>query len=208
MADPKTTTPDRILTAALQLFNERGTAAVSTNHIADAAGISPGNLYYHFRNKEEIIRAIFARLSELWQAAAALPADTPPGITDLMRIVQSYFDILHEYPFYYREMPALVQKDEVMAEQYRAMRQQGLANVEALLKYFATAGVLNLPSDPRAPGELARICWMLVDFWLPFAEMDNTEVTPTANALILRLMQPYLTRQAMTELGDYFASKP
>ena len=52
---------ERILDAALALFNDSGTARISTNHIAAAAGISPGNLYYHFQNKEEIIRALFER---------------------------------------------------------------------------------------------------------------------------------------------------
>ena len=52
-------THDRILDTALRLFNQSGTAAVSTNHIAAALGMSPGNLYYHFRNKEAIIRDLF-----------------------------------------------------------------------------------------------------------------------------------------------------
>jgi AcrR family transcriptional regulator len=47
---------------AIQLFNEQGTTVVSTNHIASAIGISPCNLYYHFRNKEDIIRAIFEQM--------------------------------------------------------------------------------------------------------------------------------------------------
>src|SRR6266508_3429335 len=54
-------TRKRIMDAARRLFNDGGTAAVSTNHVAAAAGISPGNLYYHFRDKHDIIRALHAQ---------------------------------------------------------------------------------------------------------------------------------------------------
>ena len=57
-------TRERIIDAALQMFNENGERAVTTNHIASKLGISPGNLYYHFRNKQAIIANLFDRYEQ------------------------------------------------------------------------------------------------------------------------------------------------
>lgn len=87
---------ERILDVALRLFNERGTAAVSTNHIAAAASVSPGNLYYHFQNKEEVIRALFERLFEAHARFLVLPEGPAPTVADLRRMVRTNFNVLWE----------------------------------------------------------------------------------------------------------------
>ena len=56
---PRAKTRDRIIEASLELFNAQGERAVTTNHIAQHLGISPGNLYYHFRNKQAIVAELF-----------------------------------------------------------------------------------------------------------------------------------------------------
>ena len=53
---------ERIIEAALDLFNEHGCRSMTTNHIAAHLSISPGNLYYHFRNKEALYTAVLERL--------------------------------------------------------------------------------------------------------------------------------------------------
>ena len=58
---PKNKTRDRIVEASLELFNAQGERSVTTNHIAAHLGMSPGNLYYHFRNKQAIIAELFAQ---------------------------------------------------------------------------------------------------------------------------------------------------
>ncbi|WP_390889126.1 TetR/AcrR family transcriptional regulator [Leclercia adecarboxylata] len=68
-------TRDRILQASLQLFHEQGERNVTTNHIASHMGISPGNLYYHFRSKSEIVAELFAGFQQQMEAFFTIPAD-------------------------------------------------------------------------------------------------------------------------------------
>ena len=198
-------TRERIVDTAIRLFNDEGTGPVSTNHIARAAGISPGNLYYHFRNKEAIVQAIYARQRPAWETAVSLPRDRPPTIADLYRIIRDHFRLVWEYRFYYRELPALLRRDPELDRQYQEVRQAGLANIEALLRHFVAAGVLAMPDVDAAAPELARVCWVLADFWLPFAELDQRAAGPVelerGVQLILRVLRPSFTPAALAELA-------
>src|SRR5436309_8608324 len=78
----KMKTKERIVETAIRLFNEQGTGAVSTNHIAQALSMSPGNLYYHFRNKEEIIRAILERMMTRWETLYTAPPRERATVAD------------------------------------------------------------------------------------------------------------------------------
>src|SRR5215218_4035972 len=198
-------TKERIVGAAIRLFNERGTAAVSTNHIAEEAGISPGNLYYHFRNKEEIIRAIFGRMMGAWDATFELPRDRVPTLTDLRRMLEAAYLVLWEYRFFYREFVALLRRDPELGRGYREVREGGLANTELLLRSFVAGGILREPEDPDALPGLAKLLWLIVEFWLPFVEMGEEAVGPERSregvGLMMRVLEPYMTEQALAELG-------
>lgn len=73
-------TRQALLTAARKLFLELGYAETSTNKILEAAGVSKGALYHHFKAKEDIMEAIYASESERAIAAAqrAVPATATP----------------------------------------------------------------------------------------------------------------------------------
>ena len=57
----------QVLDAALQLFSHRGYRATTMRDIAEEAGVSTGNVYHHFSDKEAIFRTL---LDEFWQITA------------------------------------------------------------------------------------------------------------------------------------------
>jgi len=192
-------TRDRILDAALALFNEQGTGAVSTNHIAAAIDISPGNLYYHFRNKEDIIRALFERLFAKWDETFQLPPDRAPGLADFEGLIASNYQLVWDYRFAYREMAALLHKDPGLQAHYQEVRQRGYAGFGELIEAFASAGVLTRPETAQELMALTELCWILSEQWPVNLELRGRTFDAAGIqegiALMRYIFRPYLTSE-------------
>jgi AcrR family transcriptional regulator len=189
-------TRSRIIETALGLFNEHGTGAITTNHIAEALGISPGNLYYHFHNKEEIIRAILERKDARWESLYHLPEDRAPTLADVGRLVRENFSLVWDYRFFFRELSALTQRDPLLKRRYQQMRRERLAAFEELFGHFVSAGVARPPASPAFVANLAKLCWLISDYWLPFVELDGElslpDVIEQGVALYMQVLDPYV----------------
>ena len=95
-------TKDRIIATALRLFNEEGEPNVTTNHIADEMDISPGNLYYHYRSKDDIIWQIFLDYEK--KINQVLTPDENLNYTsmeDMWFYLHMIFEVISEYRFLY-----------------------------------------------------------------------------------------------------------
>jgi AcrR family transcriptional regulator len=188
-------TKDRILDVATQLFNAQGTNAVSTNHIAEAAGLSPGNLYYHYRNKDEIIRAIFERQFHALDVAFVLPKDRIPTLADIMEYVRINFRIMSAFTFIYRELVGLLRQDEVLRKRYVEVRARGYEGFHEIISLTAQLGLLIAPIDEQTVTQLADICWMISEFWLASLDMSEQPIDETSIQrgidLMLLVLKPY-----------------
>ncbi len=73
-------TRSELIAAARRLFAEHGFAGTSTEEIVLQAGVTRGALYYHFRNKEDLFRAVYASVQEdvLEQVSAVAMAEAEP----------------------------------------------------------------------------------------------------------------------------------
>jgi AcrR family transcriptional regulator len=72
-----TSTKERILDVALDLFTEKGFDGTSLREIAERLGVTKAALYYHFASKDDILMALHMRLHALGKDALAQLAEEP-----------------------------------------------------------------------------------------------------------------------------------
>ena len=164
-------TKDRILQISLQLFNERGERSVTTNHIAAELGISPGNLYYHFRNKHEIIKELMYQYQVETLEMLSLPEDRPLTTTDKINYFQVLSGQLWNYRFIHRDVYHLVESNEDFKKIYPRfagqVMQQGQKNYQA----FVDAGLMKMTASEIEA--LIINLWIVLTNWTNFLYMSG-----------------------------------
>jgi AcrR family transcriptional regulator len=170
-------TKDKIIETARLLFNEKGTRHVTTNHIAEGAGISPGNLYYHFRNKEDIIRALFERLAaEGFEEYQKVLQQYPPGTLESMDQTFSMIQTFNwRYRFFKRELTALIMNDPLLKERFGDVNRMQLTVIGQSIGQAMEKGFLR-PLDDRTLGLLTEEVWLVTLFWLNYLDIGGEEV--------------------------------
>lgn len=199
-------TSGRILDAALKLFNEQGTAAVSTNHIAAEAGLSPGNLYYHFKHKLEIIRALFARYVQEFENQWAPSQDAVENLATLRRNLALALRTAWEYRFFEREVLALLRADPQLRAAYVDVYLRRLGEWEALIEQLVDQRMMRPPRPPRTLHDLVVALWLVSGSWLGFLDVTGDPQDPAQVAreadLIMVIFDPYLTAEGRRRLEE------
>ena len=188
-------TRDRVLNAALDLFNERGSASVTTNHVAARAGISPGNLYYWFSDKNEIVRELYAQFvveyERLWGAGQGDPLRLSPD--EVLARLGDGAALSRRYAFLARDLLGMLHGDPVLAAEYRAVRERRIAEFTDLAGAWRARGLIR-PLDDATVADLVRALWVIAETWLAFGEFDDSYPDVEHGTRLLRVvLQPYLT---------------
>ena len=185
----------RILQAALELFNEHGTAAVSSNRIAERCGISKGNLQYHFRNKREIIYAVFQQA--IGEMDAGWYRDhLAPTLEHMAAMFVRQLQLILKYRFFYREMADLLRQDPQLRRRFADNRERRIRDLERFLLTLQARGLMRLPPDPRRLRAIIDVTWIVNENWLNYMDYHDREVTVEAMlegyGETLEVLRPYL----------------
>lgn len=139
---PPRRTRERILETALALFNEQGEPQVTTTAIAESLNISPGNLYYHFRNKDEIVLALFEALERELDALLDALDGQRPDVEDAWLFLHLLFEAMGRHRFVYRDLSTLLTRHRRVETRFRALLERQTRAARRLCEGLARAGQL------------------------------------------------------------------
>jgi len=192
-------TAERILEVALELFNRFGEPNVSTTLISAELGISPGNLYYHYPAKDEIINSLFDRyehaLNELLNAG-----DSVRDVEDAWFFMHTLFELIWQYRFLYRDLNDLLSKNRRLETHFQLVLKNKTRSVKALLDGMSRAEAVAI--DAREIEPIATSMVVVLTYWLNFEyvrdprnalEPENAQAALLRGAHhVLNLLLPYL----------------
>ena len=166
-------TKDKIIATAIKLFNLHGTKAISTNHIAKEMGISPGNLYYHFTSKHDIIRSIADNFSNELGSVLKIQLDTISDFSsNLTSLFNSFFKIQQSYQFLFLEGVHLTKQDSRLLDNYTNLRSLIKKGYHELLSNLVKIKIMKRQSL-KIIDDLLDAQWIIMWYWINHTILDR-----------------------------------
>jgi AcrR family transcriptional regulator len=192
-------TAERILEVTLALFNRFGEPNVSTTLISAELNISPGNLYYHYPAKDELINSLFDRfetaLNELLNAS-----DGVRDVEDAWFFMHSLFELIWQYRFLYRDLNDLLSKNRRLETHVQTMLRNKTRSIRAMLDGMSRSGAIRIDAREAEPTATSMV--VVLTYWLSFEYTRDPRKAlepESAQAALLRgahhvlnLLVPYL----------------
>lgn len=162
-------TKDKILRTALGLFNNEGESAVSAVDIASVMGISPGNLYYHYKGKDEIIAALFEDFEAEIRQVLSSPIHEPLKLEDNWIYLYIIFEEIFDFRFFYKNQSELIARIPALRSRFSALLRLKEQTAFSIISTLAEDG--HLLFDEGEKGALAGRLAQHFTFWLQYHDL-------------------------------------
>lgn len=197
-------TKEKILEKSLELFNLFGTDQVKVRHIAKELGISHGNLCYHYSTTDDIIEALYYRLTDKLEDSFEANLHNVPSLTAMLSTVQDLFVSLGEYKFLILDFVRVMRRNPKIRKNYQVLRHtQGKILLE-VIRQLQFEGILRSDLPQSIYDSLVELFLMLTDSWIIEAEVmfegNKKEKERYYLQTCTKMLYPYLTTIGLRQL--------
>ncbi|MBO6851380.1 MAG: TetR/AcrR family transcriptional regulator [Marinobacter sp.] len=191
----KIKTRDRILDTSLALFNSVGEPNVTTLLISDELEISPGNLYYHFKSKGDIVEELFERYEGEMLDLLAVPEDVEIGLDQQSFFLHLLFETVARYRFLYQDLVNVLSRYDRLQGRFRRILKKKTAAFITICASLQRQGMMDISAS-----QLSALCEQLTltaCYWSSYDSLshldDRDAVDPGRGVYqMMQLLLPYL----------------
>lgn len=199
----KQNTKDKIIAFAISLFNKNGYGTISLQEIAQQMGMSRGNLTYHFKDKDALLKRISEDMWEKIERERA-KSRTFPSFENIHNEVQLYYKIQRAYAFIFLDPHVL--QHPFIKEQFRQMTAQTIKDNKAGIAFSIKLGNMKPEAIAGTYHSLAFITWMLSFFWLAQQIIRGDKTETDGEKLIWSMLMPHFTEKGVEAFKDFFGT--
>ncbi len=200
-------TKRKILQTAIQLFNAQGVNNVTLRTIAEAMGISPGNLAYHYRNKESIIEEAFQAM-EAERTSVLTGVQEIPSLEKIYNQVIPLYEVEKKYSFLNLDALHIVRNHPKFADLQRAYIAKNINYNRAVISLSVSSGIMKPETVTGEYDRLAKRIWMVSNFWLTQRELRG-EVSDQKEELLAMVWEqilPHFTEKGLYKFRKLFST--
>src|SRR6266480_4478093 len=88
---------ERLVASASELLHRQGVAATTLAQVAEAADVPAGNVYYYFKTKDDLVRAVIDARAEQVRAMFHF-LETRPGPAERVKALAIAFERIGQNP--------------------------------------------------------------------------------------------------------------
>ncbi|TNC82106.1 MAG: TetR family transcriptional regulator [Oleiphilus sp.] len=194
-------TRERILHKSLELFNTLGEPNVTTLLISDELDISPGNLYYHFKSKIDILSELFDWYEHEMLALLDVPNE-PMDIEDQWFFLHLIFESIARYRFVYQDVVNVMERHERLKHRFQKIITKKKAATLSILSSLQTQDSLR-----ASDSEIEALCENIIltaTFWISYAIVAGKHVDESVLSRgvyqVISLVVPYLEGEQRQQL--------
>ena len=203
-------TRTRILVSSLVLFNENGEPNTTTNEIADEVDISPGNLYYHFNKKSDLIDALLLEFQADAKRVLHPPESRQASLDDFWVFLHLLLELTAAYRFLLRDMESLIAEYPKVGNALKHFARGLAASFELYLHALAAGSQVKL--DGRDIRVVSRNLAVIALFSEKFDVLVDSPRTADDSAIhvaaaVLNMLKPFVAEDAaghLAELATYY----
>lgn len=203
-------TKERIVITSLELFNDSGEPNVTTLQIADELDISPGNLYYHYKNKTEILQELFDRFEKQMQQVLDVTDAGDITIEDQWLFLHLLFETIAQYRFLYQDLVNILNRYPKINHRFKKLLDKKYKASYTILSSLAKQTLFDASDE-----EIKSVCHSIVltiTYWISYDMVMNKAIGEEINLArgvyqVMSIVAPYLIkeqRELLEEMGKAY----